>query len=156
MSVKDVSAVGKGFISSQIMLYLRILKTANFNIHHIYNIHLLQHLGKYMKLIIDWSCKHKPFPSYRCFLAPLQQTAFWKHSEKRRNCSKWAISPFVTMFSTFSHIGQSINNLTHHKLQKKRFHLHSFRNDPLNTILRISRNLNRGRGSNMLIYANLC
>ena len=25
---------------------------------------------------------------------------FWKHSEKRRNCSKWAISPFPTGFST--------------------------------------------------------
>ena len=25
---------------------------------------------------------------------------FWKHCGKRRNCSKWAISPFPTMFST--------------------------------------------------------
>ena len=33
---------------------------------------------------------------------PLQQTAFWKHSDKRRNCLKQAISPFATMFSTFS------------------------------------------------------
>ena len=30
-------------------------------------------------------------------------TAFWKHSDKRKNCSKRAISPFSTMFSTFSH-----------------------------------------------------
>ena len=33
----------------------------------------------------------------------LKQTAFWKHSDKRRNCTERAISPFVTMFSTFSH-----------------------------------------------------
>ena len=26
---------------------------------------------------------------------------FWKHCDKRRNCSKQAISPFATMFSTF-------------------------------------------------------
>ena len=32
---------------------------------------------------------------------PLQQRAFWKHSDKRRNCTKHAISPFATMFSTF-------------------------------------------------------
>ena len=44
--------------------------------------------------------KGKPFPSYRHFLIPLQQTAFWKLGDKRRNCSKWAISAFVTMFST--------------------------------------------------------
>ena len=36
-------------------------------------------------------------------LTPLQQTAFWKHSDKRRNYSKQAISHFATMFSTFSH-----------------------------------------------------
>ena len=34
---------------------------------------------------------------------PLQQMAFWKHSDKRRICSKQAISRFATMFSTFSH-----------------------------------------------------
>ena len=34
---------------------------------------------------------------------PLQQTAFWKHSDKRRNCTELAISPFATMFSTFCH-----------------------------------------------------
>ena len=45
----------------------------------------------------------EPFPSYRRFLTPLQQTAFYKHSDKRRNCSKRAISPFATMFSTLSH-----------------------------------------------------
>ena len=44
-----------------------------------------------------------PFPSYRRFLTPLQQTAIWKHSDKRRNCTKRAISPFATMFSTFCH-----------------------------------------------------
>ena len=43
------------------------------------------------------------FPSYRRFLTPLQQTAVWKHSDKRRNCSKRAISPFDKMFSAFSH-----------------------------------------------------
>ena len=41
--------------------------------------------------------------SYRRFLTPLQQTAFRKHCDKRRNCSKKAISPFATIFSTFSH-----------------------------------------------------
>ena len=40
---------------------------------------------------------------YRCFLMPLQQTAFWKHSDKRRDCSQRAISPLATMFSTFIH-----------------------------------------------------
>ena len=34
-------------------------------------------------------------------MTPLQQTAFWKHGDKRRNCSKQAISPFATMFSYF-------------------------------------------------------
>ena len=46
---------------------------------------------------------YEPFPSYRRFLTTLQQTAFRKHSDKRRNCSKRAISPFATMFSTFCH-----------------------------------------------------
>ena len=36
-------------------------------------------------------------------MTPLQQTAFWKHSDKRRNCTKRAIAPFATMFSTFCH-----------------------------------------------------
>ena len=36
-----------------------------------------------------------PFP-----LTPAQQTAFWKHGHNRRNCSKRAISPLVTMFWT--------------------------------------------------------
>ena len=40
---------------------------------------------------------------YRRFATPLQQKTFWKHSDKRRNCSKQAISPFAAMFSTFSH-----------------------------------------------------
>ena len=44
-----------------------------------------------------------PFPSYKRFLTPLQQTAFWKHSDKRSYFTKRAISPFATMFSTFSH-----------------------------------------------------
>ena len=48
-------------------------------------------------------CRFKPFPSYRCFLTPVQQTDFWKHGDKRRNCSRRAISIFVTMFSIFSH-----------------------------------------------------
>ena len=52
-----------------------------------------------------WS---KLFPSYRRFLTSLQQTAFRKHSDKRRNCSKRAISPFATMFSNLSHIIHSI------------------------------------------------
>ena len=34
------------------------------------------------------------------FLMPLQPTAYWKHVDKRRNCSKQAISPSVTMIST--------------------------------------------------------
>ena len=33
------------------------------------------------------------------FDAPRKQV-FWKHCGKRRNCSKWAISPFPTVFST--------------------------------------------------------
>ena len=33
------------------------------------------------------------------FDAPGKQ-AFWKYCGKRRNCSKWAISPFPTVFST--------------------------------------------------------
>ena len=32
---------------------------------------------------------------------PPQQTAFWIHGDKKRNCSKRSISPFVTMFSTW-------------------------------------------------------
>ena len=40
------------------------------------------------------SCINKiyilPFPSYRSFLTPLQQTTFWKHCDIRRNCSKRA------------------------------------------------------------------
>ena len=43
------------------------------------------------------------FPSYSRFLTPLQQTAFWKHSDNRWNCSNREISPFATIFSTFSH-----------------------------------------------------
>ena len=46
--------------------------------------------------------RYYPFPSYKCFLMPLQQTVFWKHSDKRRNCSKQAISIFATMFYTFT------------------------------------------------------
>ena len=48
----------------------------------------------------------KPFPR---FLTPLQQTAFSKQSDKRRNCSKWAISSFATMFSSFWLIGYPFN-----------------------------------------------
>ena len=38
----------------------------------------------------------EPILSYRRFLMPLQQTAFWKHRDKRGNCSKRAISHFNT------------------------------------------------------------
>ena len=44
-----------------------------------------------------------PFPHIVAFWRLCEQTAFWKHSDKRRNCTKRAISPFATMFSTFSH-----------------------------------------------------
>ena len=54
-------------------------------------------------LIRKWIIWLRWFPSYRRFLTPLQQTAFWKQNDKRRNCSKQAISPFITMFSAFSH-----------------------------------------------------
>ena len=43
--------------------------------------------------------RDNPFPSYRRFLTPLQQIAFWKHSDKEES----AISPFATMFTTFCH-----------------------------------------------------
>ena len=39
---------------------------------------------------------------------PLQQTAFWKHGDKKRNCSNRAISPFVTMFQLYSIIVLSL------------------------------------------------
>ena len=63
----------------------------------------------------------KPFTRYKRGFIRLQQTtlknilclnmykktllptAFWKHSDKRRNCTKRAISPLDTMFSTFCH-----------------------------------------------------
>ena len=76
-------------------------------------------------LIIENSCKRKEF-SYSRLLQRSHKTplcgkvfnpfphidAFWrlwgrrlfeKQSDKRRNCSKRAISPFATMFSTFIH-----------------------------------------------------
>ena len=41
-----------------------------------------------------------PFPHIDAFWhLELQKIAFWKHGNKKRNCSKQAISPFVTMFS---------------------------------------------------------
>ena len=52
---------------------------------------------KYITHIIFHN-EYYPFTSYRRFLMPLQQNAFWKHSDKRRNCTKSAISPFATMF----------------------------------------------------------
>ncbi len=51
-------------------------------------------------------------------------------------------------------LGQSNYGLTQDKLQQKRFHLYSFRIDPLNIILKIYFNIIRGRGPNMLIYVN--
>ena len=43
-----------------------------------------------------------PYPrTYRGFVTPLQQTSFWKHGDKRINCSKRAISPFVTMVQLY-------------------------------------------------------
>ena len=51
-----------------------------------------------------FSTEINPLPYTDAFwLVPLQQTAFWKHSDKRRNCTARAISPFATMFSTLSH-----------------------------------------------------
>ena len=52
---------------------------------------------------------HYPFPSYKRFLTTLQQTAFWKHSDKRRNFSRREISPFATMFSTHKFISYPFN-----------------------------------------------
>ena len=40
-----------------------------------------------------------PFPHNDTFWRPWEQ-AFWKHCGKRKNCSKRAISPFPTVFST--------------------------------------------------------
>ena len=59
--------------------------------------------GEKKVLITCITLINQPLPSYRCFLTPLQQTPFWKHSDKRINCTKHAISPFATMFSTFCH-----------------------------------------------------
>ena len=42
------------------------------------------------------------------FLTPLQQMACSKYGDKRRNCSKRAISPFVTMFSTLFNFGYAL------------------------------------------------
>ena len=46
-----------------------------------------------------WFYHMTPFPSYKRFLMPVQQTAFWKRSDKKRNCSKQAISPFASVFN---------------------------------------------------------
>ena len=68
----------------------------------------------YMRKRVNYS-PHKPLCVYShvlcfcvlqhnyvlSFLTPLQQMDFWKHIDKRRNCTKRAISPFATMFSTF-------------------------------------------------------
>ena len=47
--------------------------------------------------------RFNPFPHIDAFWRLCSRKLFWKHSDKRRNCSKRAISPFDTMFSTFSH-----------------------------------------------------
>ena len=47
--------------------------------------------------------------NYIRFLTSLQKTAFWKHGDQRRNCSKQAISAFVTMFSNSSIMILSFN-----------------------------------------------
>ena len=43
-----------------------------------------------------------PFPHIDAFWR-LCSRWLWKHSDKRKNCSWWAFSPFATMFSTFCH-----------------------------------------------------
>ena len=58
-------------------------------------------------LVIGYPFHYRNFPLFvkicsKSSAAELQ-TAFWKHSDKRINCTKRAISPFATMFSTFSH-----------------------------------------------------
>ena len=44
-----------------------------------------------------------PFPLVDTFRHLFSRRLFWKYCDKRRNCSKRAISPFATMFSIFSH-----------------------------------------------------
>ena len=40
---------------------------------------------------------------FECDSITVKALSFGKHCGKRRNCTKRAISPFATMFSTFSH-----------------------------------------------------
>ena len=61
----------------------------------LYFIVVLVHDGEehtHLSIIVKLVKPIYPFLSYRCFLTPLQQTTFWKQGEKRRNCSKQAIS----------------------------------------------------------------
>ena len=96
-----------GFWVAQIWLQMSFFDKKNciyvsLTISHIQQI-CSRWLWKYQCKIIRNLYKWKAFPSYRRFRKPLQQMAFWKHSDKRRNCTKRAISPFATMFSTFRH-----------------------------------------------------
>ena len=56
------------------------------------------------------------FPHIDAFRRHLQQTTFWKHCDKRWNCSRRAISPFATMFSTllnyYTFINRDVSNLS--------------------------------------------
>ena len=63
-------------------------------------------LGKHIHLGMRLTCVDtfvNPFPHIDSFWHLCSRRLFWKHSGKRRSCSKQAISPFATMFSTFSH-----------------------------------------------------
>ena len=44
-----------------------------------------------------------PFPHIDAFWRLCSRRLFGKHSDKRRNCTESAISPFATIFSTLSH-----------------------------------------------------
>ena len=45
---------------------------------------------------------HIPFPTFRHFLMPVQQTTFWKYYDKRRNCSKWQQCFNLFIFSYYT------------------------------------------------------
>ena len=65
---------------------------------------------KWIRLNKDFRIWKMPLMiSYRRFLMPLQLTAFGKHSDKRRNCSKQAISPFCHNVFHFLVIGYPFN-----------------------------------------------
>ena len=104
----------------------KLLKTSNFSFSHPYLWKIVMFLSKYWSRLLQICCMWEsviplfsptyiksaaddfeekslislyPLPMYRRFLTPLQQTTL-VNTDKRRNCSKQAISSFATMFST--------------------------------------------------------